>query len=154
MPQKSRSALWVVPLCPCALGCLLNDWVLCLVQGSGARWFVRCKVDQSLQLGDTMMAARFLFLRAAPALKQVRFYAEAVSGAPQMSFTFASPNEVQTLGLISVCSPHDPFTCSRHVITFYISCTLLLLVNLLAYSLTLSLARILTLEGLIWSYLV
>ncbi|XP_027025397.1 ATP synthase subunit delta, mitochondrial [Tachysurus fulvidraco] len=41
-----------------------------------------------------MMAARFLFLRAAPALKQVRFYAEAAAGAPQMSFTFASPNEV------------------------------------------------------------
>ncbi|XP_060796520.1 ATP synthase subunit delta, mitochondrial [Neoarius graeffei] len=41
-----------------------------------------------------MMAARFLLRRAAPALKQVRCYAEATAGSPQMSFTFASPNEV------------------------------------------------------------
>ncbi|KAL7855157.1 hypothetical protein SRHO_G00173470 [Serrasalmus rhombeus] len=41
-----------------------------------------------------MMAARILLRRAAPALRQVRFYAEAASASPQMSFTFASPNEV------------------------------------------------------------
>ncbi|MCJ8737732.1 hypothetical protein PDJAM_G00027430 [Pangasius djambal] len=41
-----------------------------------------------------MMAARFLLRRASPALKQVRAYAEAAAGSPQMSFTFASPNEV------------------------------------------------------------
>ncbi|XP_041912052.1 ATP synthase subunit delta, mitochondrial [Alosa sapidissima] len=41
-----------------------------------------------------MMAARFLFRRAVPALRQVRFYADAPGGAPQMSFTFASPTQV------------------------------------------------------------
>ncbi|XP_053491449.1 ATP synthase subunit delta, mitochondrial [Ictalurus furcatus] len=42
-----------------------------------------------------MMAARFLLRRAVPALKQVRCYAEAAAvGSSQMSFTFASPNEV------------------------------------------------------------
>ncbi|XP_017262604.1 ATP synthase subunit delta, mitochondrial [Kryptolebias marmoratus] len=40
-----------------------------------------------------MMAARFL-RRALPALRQTRSYAEAVSGVPQMSFTFASPTQV------------------------------------------------------------
>ncbi|XP_062412445.1 ATP synthase subunit delta, mitochondrial [Sardina pilchardus] len=40
------------------------------------------------------MAARFLFRRAVPALRQVRCYADAPGGAPQMSFTFASPNQV------------------------------------------------------------
>ncbi|CAL8396034.1 unnamed protein product [Boreogadus saida] len=40
-----------------------------------------------------MMAARFL-RRSAPMLRQARCYAEAVSGAPQMSFTFASPTQV------------------------------------------------------------
>ncbi|XP_037530728.1 ATP synthase subunit delta, mitochondrial [Nematolebias whitei] len=39
-----------------------------------------------------MMAARFL-RRALPVLRQTRSYAEA-SGAPQMSFTFASPTQV------------------------------------------------------------
>ncbi|KAK1805931.1 hypothetical protein P4O66_012977 [Electrophorus voltai] len=41
-----------------------------------------------------MMAARLLLRRAAPALRQVRGYAEAVTSATQMSFTFASPTEV------------------------------------------------------------
>ncbi|KAM9461667.1 ATP synthase F(1) complex subunit delta, mitochondrial [Clarias gariepinus] len=41
-----------------------------------------------------MMAARFLLRRAAPALRQARWYAEAAAGSSQMSFTFASPNEV------------------------------------------------------------
>ncbi|XP_062868837.1 ATP synthase subunit delta, mitochondrial [Trichomycterus rosablanca] len=41
-----------------------------------------------------MMAARFLLRRAAPALKQVRFYAEPASATAQMSFTFSSPTEV------------------------------------------------------------
>ncbi|XP_059922759.1 ATP synthase subunit delta, mitochondrial [Gadus macrocephalus] len=40
-----------------------------------------------------MMAARFL-RRSAPMLRQARCYAEAVSGGPQMSFTFASPTQV------------------------------------------------------------
>uniref|UniRef100_A0AAQ5ZDP8 ATP synthase F(1) complex subunit delta, mitochondrial n=1 Tax=Amphiprion ocellaris TaxID=80972 RepID=A0AAQ5ZDP8_AMPOC len=40
-----------------------------------------------------MMAARFL-RRALPVLRQSRSYAEAASGAPQMSFTFASPTQV------------------------------------------------------------
>ncbi|XP_034036165.1 ATP synthase subunit delta, mitochondrial [Thalassophryne amazonica] len=40
-----------------------------------------------------MMAARFL-RRSFPVLRHVRAYAEAVSSAPQMSFTFASPNQV------------------------------------------------------------
>ncbi|XP_037625874.1 ATP synthase subunit delta, mitochondrial [Sebastes umbrosus] len=40
-----------------------------------------------------MMAARFL-RRSLPVLRQTRCYAEAVSGAPQMSFTFASPTQV------------------------------------------------------------
>lgn len=40
-----------------------------------------------------MMAARFL-RRALPVLRQTRFYAEAATGAPQMSFTFASPTQV------------------------------------------------------------
>ncbi|XP_076009766.1 ATP synthase F(1) complex subunit delta, mitochondrial [Genypterus blacodes] len=40
-----------------------------------------------------MMAARFL-RRSVPMLRQARCYAEAVSGAPQMSFTFASPTQV------------------------------------------------------------
>ncbi|XP_006800460.1 ATP synthase subunit delta, mitochondrial [Neolamprologus brichardi] len=40
-----------------------------------------------------MMAARFL-RRALPVLRQSRCYAEAASGAPQMSFTFASPTQV------------------------------------------------------------
>nr|XP_040040121.1 ATP synthase subunit delta, mitochondrial [Gasterosteus aculeatus aculeatus]XP_040040122.1 ATP synthase subunit delta, mitochondrial [Gasterosteus aculeatus aculeatus] len=40
-----------------------------------------------------MMAARFL-RRSLPVLRQARSYAEAVSGAPQMSFTFASPTQV------------------------------------------------------------
>ncbi|XP_032381023.1 ATP synthase F(1) complex subunit delta, mitochondrial [Etheostoma spectabile] len=40
-----------------------------------------------------MMAARFL-RRALPVLRQARSYAEAVSGSPQMSFTFASPTQV------------------------------------------------------------
>ncbi|XP_060933809.1 ATP synthase subunit delta, mitochondrial [Limanda limanda] len=40
-----------------------------------------------------MMAARFL-RRALPVLRQARSYAEAASGAPQMSFTFASPTQV------------------------------------------------------------
>ncbi|AWP11152.1 putative ATP synthase subunit delta mitochondrial [Scophthalmus maximus] len=39
------------------------------------------------------MAARFL-RRALPALRQARSYAEAAYGAPQMSFTFASPTQV------------------------------------------------------------
>lgn len=39
------------------------------------------------------MAARFL-RRALPVLRQARSYAEAVTGAPQMSFTFASPTQV------------------------------------------------------------
>lgn len=58
-----------------------------------------------------MMAARFLLRRAAPALKQVRSYAEAAAGAPQMSFTFASPNEVETvrrLGLPSARRRRTP----------------------------------------------
>ncbi|XP_063057478.1 ATP synthase subunit delta, mitochondrial [Engraulis encrasicolus] len=41
-----------------------------------------------------MMAARFLFRRTIPALRQVRCYADAPGGAPQMSFTFASPTQV------------------------------------------------------------
>ncbi|XP_030288852.1 ATP synthase F(1) complex subunit delta, mitochondrial [Sparus aurata] len=40
-----------------------------------------------------MLAARFL-RRALPALRQTRSYAEAATGAPQMSFTFASPTQV------------------------------------------------------------
>ncbi|TNM87409.1 hypothetical protein fugu_005630 [Takifugu bimaculatus] len=40
-----------------------------------------------------MMAARFL-RRALPVLRQTRSYAEAATGAPQMSFTFASPTQV------------------------------------------------------------
>ncbi|XP_042338264.1 ATP synthase subunit delta, mitochondrial [Plectropomus leopardus] len=40
-----------------------------------------------------MMAARFL-RRGLPMLRQARCYAEAASGAPQMSFTFASPTQV------------------------------------------------------------
>ncbi|XP_068447509.1 ATP synthase subunit delta, mitochondrial [Clinocottus analis] len=40
-----------------------------------------------------MMAARFL-RRSLPVLRQARCYAEAVSGGPQMSFTFASPTQV------------------------------------------------------------
>ncbi|CAL8308657.1 unnamed protein product [Lota lota] len=40
-----------------------------------------------------MMAARFL-RRTVPMLRQARCYAEAVTGAPQMSFTFASPTQV------------------------------------------------------------
>lgn len=40
-----------------------------------------------------MLAARFL-RRSVPVLRQVRAYAEAASGAPQMSFTFASPTQV------------------------------------------------------------
>lgn len=39
------------------------------------------------------MAARFL-RRALPALRQARSYAEAATGSPQMSFTFASPTQV------------------------------------------------------------
>lgn len=79
---------------------LLTEWLGArLAQGSVAHLFVHCKVQLSPQLEDTMMAARFLLRRAAPALRQVRSYAEAAAGAPQMSFTFASPNEVQTLRL-------------------------------------------------------
>jgi len=40
-----------------------------------------------------MMAARFL-RRSLPVLRHTRCYAEAVTGAPQMSFTFASPTQV------------------------------------------------------------
>ncbi|XP_037106130.1 ATP synthase subunit delta, mitochondrial [Syngnathus acus] len=40
-----------------------------------------------------MMAARFL-RRSLPMLRQARCYAEAATGAPQMSFTFASPTKV------------------------------------------------------------
>ncbi|XP_054458732.1 ATP synthase subunit delta, mitochondrial [Anoplopoma fimbria] len=40
-----------------------------------------------------MMAARFL-RRSLPTLRQARCYAEAVTGSPQMSFTFASPTQV------------------------------------------------------------
>lgn len=40
-----------------------------------------------------MMAARFL-RRSLPVLRHARSYAEAVTGAPQMSFTFASPTQV------------------------------------------------------------
>ncbi|XP_070765137.1 ATP synthase subunit delta, mitochondrial [Enoplosus armatus] len=40
-----------------------------------------------------MMAARFL-RRALPVLRQTRSYAEVATGAPQMSFTFASPSKV------------------------------------------------------------
>jgi len=40
-----------------------------------------------------MMAARFL-RRSLPVLRHTRCYAEAVGGAPQMSFTFASPTQV------------------------------------------------------------
>jgi len=40
-----------------------------------------------------MMAARFL-RRSLPALRHARCYAEAVTGGPQMSFTFASPTQV------------------------------------------------------------
>ncbi|XP_051928876.1 ATP synthase subunit delta, mitochondrial [Hippocampus zosterae] len=40
-----------------------------------------------------MMAARFL-RRSLPVLRQARCYAEATTGAPQMSFTFASPTQV------------------------------------------------------------
>uniref|UniRef100_UPI0037E9B35A ATP synthase subunit delta, mitochondrial n=1 Tax=Semicossyphus pulcher TaxID=241346 RepID=UPI0037E9B35A len=40
-----------------------------------------------------MMAARFL-RRALPVLRQTRSYAEVAGGAPQMSFTFASPTQV------------------------------------------------------------
>uniref|UniRef100_A0A8C6PYA4 ATP synthase F(1) complex subunit delta, mitochondrial n=1 Tax=Nothobranchius furzeri TaxID=105023 RepID=A0A8C6PYA4_NOTFU len=40
-----------------------------------------------------MLAAR-LFRRALPVLRQARSYADAASGAPQMSFTFASPTQV------------------------------------------------------------
>lgn len=42
-----------------------------------------------------MMAARLLMRRAVPALRQVRCYADAPGGAPQMSFTFASPTQVK-----------------------------------------------------------
>ncbi|XP_006643459.1 ATP synthase subunit delta, mitochondrial [Lepisosteus oculatus] len=41
-----------------------------------------------------MFAARFFLRRSLPALRHARCYAEAPSAAPQMSFTFASPNEV------------------------------------------------------------
>ncbi|XP_012677318.1 ATP synthase subunit delta, mitochondrial [Clupea harengus] len=41
-----------------------------------------------------MMAARFLVRRAIPTLRQVRCYADAPGGGPQMSFTFASPTQV------------------------------------------------------------
>lgn len=41
------------------------------------------------------MAARLLMRRAVPALRQVRCYADAPGGAPQMSFTFASPTQVK-----------------------------------------------------------
>ncbi|KAM9848734.1 ATP synthase F(1) complex subunit delta, mitochondrial [Aulostomus maculatus] len=40
-----------------------------------------------------MLAARFL-RRSLPVLRQVRCYAEAGIGGPQMSFTFASPTQV------------------------------------------------------------
>ncbi|XP_061895338.1 ATP synthase subunit delta, mitochondrial [Entelurus aequoreus] len=40
-----------------------------------------------------MMAARFL-RRSLPVLRQARCYAEAVTGAQQLSFTFASPTQV------------------------------------------------------------
>ncbi|XP_061154159.1 ATP synthase subunit delta, mitochondrial [Syngnathus typhle] len=40
-----------------------------------------------------MMAARFL-RRSLPMLRQARCYAEPATGAPQMSFTFASPTQV------------------------------------------------------------
>ncbi|KAM9832103.1 ATP synthase F(1) complex subunit delta, mitochondrial [Neosynchiropus ocellatus] len=40
-----------------------------------------------------MMAARFL-RRSLPVLRQARCYADAATGAPQMSFTFASPTQV------------------------------------------------------------
>ncbi|XP_061540742.1 ATP synthase subunit delta, mitochondrial [Phycodurus eques] len=40
-----------------------------------------------------MIAARLL-RRSLPVLRQARCYAEAASGAPQMSFTFASPTQV------------------------------------------------------------
>lgn len=53
-----------------------------------------------------MLAARFVLRRAAPALRQVRSYAEAAAGAPQMSFTFASPNEVQPLRRLGLSSTH------------------------------------------------
>ncbi|KAG7260504.1 hypothetical protein CRUP_002452 [Coryphaenoides rupestris] len=50
-----------------------------------------------------MMAARFL-RRSVPTLRHARCYAEAVSvsGAPQMSFTFASPTQVFFQGLANV----------------------------------------------------
>lgn len=65
-----------------------------------------CKVELSSQSEDRMMAARVLLRRVAPALKQVRCYAEAAAGAPQMSFTFASPNEVESLGRLGLTSVH------------------------------------------------
>lgn len=41
-----------------------------------------------------MLAARFLLRRSLPALRQARYYADAPSASPQMSFTFASPTQV------------------------------------------------------------
>lgn len=67
------------------------------------------KVELSSQLEDKMMAAKFLLRRAVPALKQVRSYAEAAAvGSSQMSFTFASPSEVQTLRRLGLTSLHTP----------------------------------------------
>merc|ERR1712131_51022 len=61
------------------------------LQGLGFGLF-GCSVLYNIYL-TKMLAAR-LFRRSLPALRQVRCYADPAGGAPQMSFTFASPTQV------------------------------------------------------------
>ncbi|XP_072295043.1 ATP synthase subunit delta, mitochondrial [Eucyclogobius newberryi] len=75
---RCRKALWAEYQRPCPL--------LPSLKGSSS-------IHRTDTKHSKMLAARFL-RRALPVLRQARSYAEAVSGAPQMSFTFASPTKV------------------------------------------------------------
>lgn len=87
-PLSGRKALWVGYQRPC-----LAEHTHARAWGSLSFTCTWIKPDFS-----DMMAARFL-RRAFPVLRQTRSYAEAATGAPQMSFTFASPTQVSFASL-------------------------------------------------------
>lgn len=72
-----------------------------------------------------MMAARFL-RRALPALRQARSYAEAASGAPQMSFTFASPTQVLVVDVSQAQGLAQPVWYFQHFFAIKTHCHRLL----------------------------
>lgn len=87
LPLRHSKALWVGYQRPCPI----KPHTDCLHARAWGSLSYTCSCKK-IRFSD-MMAARFL-RRSLPALRQARSYAEAVSGAPQMSFTFASPTQV------------------------------------------------------------